>query len=207
MAQATTPGSPLSGVVVRSDVNAGLAGAGQLGGAMHGHHGGHRGVDPPSEFFRSLASWAPRASSRRTALPMWRASRESPEWVSCWLMTASSCARLVDSVRWAFACSCRSLAFCSAMAMASAPAMKRRGGCSWVHALARGTDFVAAVRLSDRPRRHGPPQRAGRAGHGRPSGGLKRDKFKTTGQKGDTVSATVLHLSEVRELWQALHGA
>jgi hypothetical protein len=31
---------------------------------------------------RSLASRAPRASSRRTALPTWRASRESPEWVS-----------------------------------------------------------------------------------------------------------------------------
>ena len=109
-----------------------------------------------------------------------------PSGVSCWLMTASSCARLVDSVRWAFACSCRFLAFCSAMAMASAPAMKRRGGCSWVRVLARGTDFVAAVRLSDRPRRHGPPQRAvgpARAGQGRPSGGLKRDRFKITGQE------------------------
>ena len=39
------------------------------------------------------------------------------------------------------------------------------------------------------------------------AGDLKRDKFKTTGQRGDTVSATVLHISEVRELWQALHGA
>jgi hypothetical protein len=157
------PGEPLSGVVVRSDVNAGLAGAGQLGGAMHGHHGGHRGVDPPSESFRSLASWAPRASSRRTALPMWRASRESPEWVSCWLMTASSCARLVDSVRWAFACSCRSLALLlgdgagigtgdeAARRLLLDPCIGARNG------------FVAAVRLSDRPRRHGPPQRAGRA--------------------------------------------
>src|SRR4029453_1749354 len=29
---------------------------------------------------RSLVSRAPRASSRSTALPMWRASRLSPEW-------------------------------------------------------------------------------------------------------------------------------
>ena len=35
----------------------------------------------------------------------------------------------------------------------------------------------------------------------------KRDRFKTTGQKGDTVSETVLHMSEVRELWEVLHGA
>jgi hypothetical protein len=81
------------------------------------------------------------------------------------------------------------------------------GGWARVHALARGTDFVAAVRLSDRPRRHGPPPRAGRAGHGRPRGGLKRDRFKTTVQKGDTVSATVLHMSEFRELREALHGS
>jgi hypothetical protein len=32
---------------------------------------------------------------------------------------------------------------------------------------------------------------------------LKRDRFKTTGQKGDTV----LHMSEVRELWEGLRGA
>jgi hypothetical protein len=51
--------------------------------------------------------------------------------------------------------------------------------------LARGTDFVAAVRLSDRPRRHGPPQRAGRVGHGRPNlaAAQKRDRFKITGQE------------------------
>ena len=36
---------------------------------------------------------------------------------------------------------------------------------------------------------------------------LKRDRFKTTGQEGDTVSATVLPMSEVRELWEVLHGA
>jgi len=34
-----------------------------------------------------------------------------------------------------------------------------------------------------------------------------RDRFKTTGQKRGTVSATVLHMSEVRELREALRGA
>jgi hypothetical protein len=38
---------------------------------------------------RSLASRAPRASSRSTALPMCRASRKSPEWESWPLTTAS----------------------------------------------------------------------------------------------------------------------
>jgi hypothetical protein len=59
----------------------------------------------------------------------------------------------------------------------------KHGGWVRVRALARGTDFAATVRLSYRPRRHGPPQRAGRAGHGRPSGGLKRDAFQTAGQE------------------------
>jgi len=45
---------------------------------------------------------------------------------------ASARASEVDRSRKAFACSCRPLAFCSAMAMASAPATKRRGGCSWL---------------------------------------------------------------------------
>jgi len=36
---------------------------------------------------------------------------------------------------------------------------------------------------------------------------LGRDRFETTAQKGDAVCATVLHMSEVRELWEVLHGA
>jgi hypothetical protein len=44
---------------------------GQLGGAVHGHHGGHGGVDPALGILPLLASRAPRASSRGTPLPMW----------------------------------------------------------------------------------------------------------------------------------------
>jgi hypothetical protein len=32
-------------------------------------------------------------------------------------------------------------------------------------------------------------------------------KLRPQDRKGDTVSATVLHMSEVCELWEALHGA
>jgi uncharacterized damage-inducible protein DinB len=36
----------------------------------------------------------------------------------------------------------------------------------------------------------------------------KRDRFKKSqARRGDTVSATVLHMSQVRELWEAPHGA
>jgi hypothetical protein len=38
-------GEAASGVVARSDVDVGAGGAGQLGGAMHRHDGGHGGVD------------------------------------------------------------------------------------------------------------------------------------------------------------------
>lgn len=41
---------------------------------------------------------------------------------------------------------------------------------------------------------------------GRDPTGLK-SQAKTTGQEGDTVSATVLHMSEIRELQEALHGS
>jgi hypothetical protein len=44
-------------------------------------------------------------------------------------------------------------------------------------------------------------------GHDEPRSGVKRDRFKTTGQKGDTVSAPVLCMSVIRELWEALHGS
>jgi hypothetical protein len=58
------------GVVARSDVDAVPGNAGQGGGPVMRHDGGHGGVDAAGESLRSLASRAPRASSRRIALPM-----------------------------------------------------------------------------------------------------------------------------------------
>ena len=71
------------------DVDAVPGDAGQGGGPVMRHDGGHGGIDAAGESLRSLASRAPRASSRSTALPTWRASRLSPEWVSWPLTTAS----------------------------------------------------------------------------------------------------------------------
>jgi hypothetical protein len=56
---------------------------------------------------------------------------------------AVSRASEVDRSRKAFACSCRSFAFCSAMPMASAPAMKRRGGCFWLAIVMRARASLA----------------------------------------------------------------
>jgi hypothetical protein len=56
---------------------------------------------------------------------------------------ASSRASEVERSRKAFACSCRSFAFCSAMAMASAPPMKRCGGGCWLAIVMRAFASLA----------------------------------------------------------------
>jgi hypothetical protein len=40
-----------------------------------------------------------------------------------------------------------------------------------------------------------------------PVAAQSENRFKTTGQERDTVSATVLHMPEIGELWEALRGA
>ena len=59
----------------------------------------------------------------------------------------SSRASEVDRSPKAFACSCRSFAFCSAMPMASAPAIKRRGGCSWLSIVMRARELGGVAYL------------------------------------------------------------
>jgi len=82
-----------------------------------------------------------------------------------------------------------------------------QGGWARVRALARGTDFVAAVRLPDHPRRHGPHR--GLVGPATADLAAAQSEIGSRPQarRGGTVSATVLHMSEVRELWEGLYGA
>src|SRR5687767_6246845 len=50
----TAPGTDAPGAVARSDVDVRPGSAGQLGGPMHGHDGGHGAVDAPGGVLRLL---------------------------------------------------------------------------------------------------------------------------------------------------------
>src|SRR5438034_1552571 len=76
---------------------------------------------------------SPRAETSRSLFPSLRFCMVPPKvYLALPTGLSSSKARDVDRSRYASICAWRSATFCSAVAMASAPAMKRRGGCAFL---------------------------------------------------------------------------